>query len=269
VEEKDKIPEALDVAGLTDDPLIARTIKDDPLIRFLGKWGGQILVAALVVGAVAYAKWQFDEARVSEVKRAADLFAGVRSQYSELLALQNERDQARAELAALPAGDDKKKTEVESKIKKIETDFNDRLKPLEQALLSLGDVREPYNNFVPLYSALVAQLKGDTNAAKHSLNASSWQEISDTNSSERLVAELKSLYLGRLLLDDSGSVTQGRRMLLDLANQGAFVYVSAAFTLARVAQSAEEKKEVRAAIEGLLQRHPEQRELLQPELDRL
>ena len=62
---------------------------------------------------------------------------------------------------------------------------------------------------------------------------------------------------------------RGCSALLGLVNQGVYVNVSAAQSLAGVAETAEQRSNALSALQALTRRAPEQAELLSDELERL
>ena len=96
-----------------------------------------------------------------------------------------------------------------------------------------------------------------------------WEEVGAHRGAERFTAELGAMIKARQLLDETSTVTEGRELLAALAERGEYVHVSAALSLARIAESSDERAVALEVLTGLLNRTPEQTELLTPEIERL
>jgi hypothetical protein len=251
------------------DPTLAESLKldEDPIVAFLGKhWKQMTFMIVLVIG-IFYARNLFEETNLRSMHSASNLYAQVRIEFGELSRLERE-----LQLVTLQ--------EAEGDKDKLEQEIEMYRERLQLSLNALSDAKEPYSSLSNIYSDILSRniydidvADGDMGEARagfsnQALRASDWQG-ERKGSSKRFFAELSGLVNARSLLDMESSYHEGRQALQALARDGQFVNVTAAIALARVSASAEEKEEARDVIALILSRHPEQTNLLEPEMRRL
>lgn len=241
------------------DPALAETMKDDPFFLFMKKWWLQVAFVAAAVVLGVYAKGAFEETYRNEQGHAADLFVELQSRFDELPVLEASLEKAQSDEAK--AGD--KKEDAAKKVSAAKAALDQSKARIESLLASLSDTKKPYSDLAKLYQGALAARSG----AASNLSADGWTKITDSASQERFVAELAALVLARSQLDRDSDVAAGRATLRSLAEQGTYFDVAAALALANAAQTTEEKKEARAAIESIQMRSPEQTDTLSVALD--
>ena len=222
---------------------IKERAKEDPFARFLLEGWRQVVTVLLVVVAIVYIKNSYVKNQEASLEYAADRFAQVRL---ELDALREAQQAAPAE-GAKPE---------EIKAPKAE----DAAKKFNEGLRALEETRAPYNELAPLYAAMGSLLKGETVLAG---------ELPAGEGPARLAEELKQLVVARSKLDVPASAAEGRQILERLAAEGSFVGISAALSLARIAQTPDERSKAAALLSRIEEQHPEQVNLVDPELKRL
>ena len=224
-----------EAAGSSEEA-IRRTVSEDPLFVFIREWWRHMVAALVLVLAVVYAQQAFETTRQESLQRASDVFDNLRVEFGELSEMTEDVDQAKL----------------------------DRLFSYVEALES---ERAPYNELASLYAGLIHLEQGDIESAGAYLDLKKWSEVSASNSSERFVGELGALALARAMLDqDEAEIESVRAALIDLAQNGEFVSISAALTLHRIAQNPEQIEVAKAIVEELSQKNPEQSNLLRDEL---
>ncbi|MDC0357529.1 hypothetical protein OAO01_01840 [Oligoflexia bacterium] len=266
--------------GVLDGSAIAQTAGEDPVFKFLEKYWRPLLVIVLAVLAVSYVKQTFEDTYVTSMRRAADVYLNMQTEYTTFLAAQKEikgvvqdqklkQDKVREEGAAPddPALDaeDAKPSKHEELLERKERS----LTKLKEYFKALEVEREPYRSIAKIYDGLVASASGDFTRAKVQLETFKWREFSGSNSTEGFFAELAAITLARVLLDDEKARAEGKALLTELAQQAQHVNVSASLTLARITESPEEQKQVIAILESLSKNNPEQSELLGEQIDKL
>ena len=263
---ENRTPDNESQAGeLFEDLTVARTIREDPVFKFLFKWWRQILTVAVAVVIVFYGRCQFEQARALRMSEASDLYVRLENEFSNLRSLGQELQELKSREQNGVRGDadwSKKVGELEEKI----GDSNRRLKEL---LASLQDTRAPYEGLASLYKVLADEFSGNTKEVSEALNpAHNFAQI-ESGRPERFFAELKALVSARALLDSGAGFSEGRALLAELAQEGQFVNVAAAVSLARISLSPEEKSAAAALLEKVVSAHPEQAELLDEEIQRM
>lgn len=234
-----------------DDPSIQQTIAEDPLFTFLQKWWRQIAVVVLAVALGYYFRESFQENYERSMRRSADTFSKVRAEYEQVLNLHQQ----------LPDN-----IEEDSEAAKTFTEAKERLM---LTIASLGDAREPYQTLSGLYRALVAlEIEGDTEATSRLQTLAA--EIKQKGD-ESLVpfADLALFAAARSGLDDADSRSAAIGQLTELAKSSAVVDVAAGVTLARVADTPEQRAEARQILEEILRRSPEQADIVEPVVNSL
>lgn len=252
-------------SGFMNDPSIERTVREDPLLRFIVKHKNILIVLVIAIVAGIYARNAFREVYEASMGEAGDEYSAMRSLYSEYQRNLQELSRATAAVAGKEGSDEEKK-----KIDTLRRQVDEQKTQLNTRIISLSDENAPYKYIAELYRDLLT-LADSADAAKavSSVGTARWRDISSGESSERFIAELRALAGARALLDGGGTFIKGQELLSELAERAAYVHVSAALTLARVAQNPEEKAKVIALLKRLSAAHPEQSELIFPELSRL
>jgi len=269
-------------APLTVGGDLQRVAFEDPFARLIINHWKQIVLVIAAVAAGLYAKQVFDQTQIASQRRAADLFAAVRSSYEQIINLKSQRTKAADELAAAsvaalvtnPASKDAKKNadpaEISQRIAGLETRITEREALLTQSITSLGDARQPYQALAGLYGELLSRAGKPVDSSVVPLNvgelANSWAQ---QNGELRLIAELSALAKARGLLDQDSTLDQGVSILKALSSSGHYVATSAGLTLARIASTDSERAAALAILESVRKANPEQGALIEPELARL
>ena len=300
-EEKNEIPESENGGrpkSLSDrifeDPAIQLAAKEDPIFIFFQNWWRQILVVVAIVLAYQYGVDKFRQTYEASMKRSSEVFSRVRSEFNELKGFSRQLEKNSTELATLKSklvakgntetplkegepeankdtneADQKQIDQIEKRLSDAQKNFNESKRKLGQYLEALADAKEPYSQIAVLYNGLVAHTSGDIEAMKSVLSGFSWESVTDLESNDRFLSELAASSLARALLEEDATYEEGKALLTKLANQGYYTHVTAAVTLARLAQTADEKKEVATILESILSKEDEQTNLIEPELERL
>jgi DNA-binding ferritin-like protein len=155
----------------------------------------------------------------------------------------------------------------EGRAKKLE-DANAKLKTardtLAQRISALGDQKAPYNQFASLLSLSAAASANDKEGIKK--QAEGVISSADSSTAGVLSVELAQLAKARIDLDAEATRESALSQLVSLVQSGRFVNAAAASTLAQVSSSDEERARAKSTIEDLLNRLPQQRDLLAQEL---
>lgn len=244
---------------------VQQTLAEDPLAIFLNKYWRQVVVVAAIIAAGFYAKNVFEETYTASMQRAAAVFSDMRAQYANLNSLLAEQEKLKGQPIAQGESAEKSETDKQEQLKKQIEDSETRLLDL---LRALQDEREPYRSLGNLYRGLFAHQKGDFEAMQAQLGSFNWK-AAEASSKERYFAELAALALARAELDQDSQRESGQSLLKQLAAESEYVQVSAALTLARIAKTEQERTEISQQIESILQKSPQQSEILEPELSRL
>ncbi len=236
------------------DPALAREARD-PVAEFLKRQWRQLLVGVLVVFAIVYVKNTLQESYRRGLSGSADAF------YKAQDALENLKTAKKTlkdlEEKTLPT-DAAEKEKAEKERETARADLKAREERLQQSVAVLGDSMAPYNSFADLIKALAARESGDMQGVRSALAKYSPDTFSALKGSDRFIAELSLLALGRALLDAPESEADGKKILNALASKGEWAGVSAALTISRIAETEQEKKDAQALIADLSTRHPEQ-----------
>ena len=277
-----------------EDPSIQLAKEEDPLFIFFQKWWRHLLIAAAVIFAYQYGSSKFQQTYESSMKKSSELFSRVQNEFEELKRLAGELEANKLELEELKAksstetasAEDKSDEEeaavneegsdneeqiqnVEVKLSEAQKNFNESRRKLGQYLNALDDAKEPYSELATLYRGLAVHIYEDLDTMRATLSEFNWSEVTELDSSERLIAELAAVSLARAMLEEEATLNEGKQMLTKLARNGHYVHVSSAVSLARVSKTPEDKQEASSVIESILERQPEQLDLLEPELERL
>lgn len=247
------------------DPTIARAIAEDPVFRFLAKSWRQLAIVVLAIGAVFYAKYQFERTHDVRMAEASNVFSKVSSEYSRM-------ERSLGELKEVTAGKSGEGASAEEPAKKrgkLEDDLKEIRRKMSDLLAAMQDTRAPYDALAALYRGLTGQLSGDLSDLRSVISGVRWSEYSERQSKERFISELAGLALARGLLDADSTYAEGRQLLQALAEHGRFVEIAAAIGLARISFSKEEKAQALMVLERLASSRPEQRELLKQDISRL
>ena len=248
-EEVDFTPKRSFLAPIHDE--IKEKAVDDPFARFLlGGWK-QVAVLVLAVLAIVYLRNAWVRTQDLGVRAAADVYSQVRQEFSELKRLSS----------IVPSAEEKAKND--EAIKRVKETIN-------HTLLALSESQKPYGQLASVYQAVSAELEGNDVAVKEALKANAEPTLgADEKGLPRLNHELGLLVSARASLDKPEFFSEGRRTLKMLSENGQFVNVSAAVTLARIASNPEEKSEAISVLQSILNNQPEEDKIIEPELKRL
>lgn len=266
---KDTGTEPVESHDIFEDPTVSKTLREDPIMKTLIRWWQQILVAALVVAAVIYARHRFTEAYYARLGEASDVFSRASGEMSRDISLAEQIESVRKDLAST-TGDPKKQEELQKKIQELESERNEVGRRLQEVLAALGDTRPQYSNLVPFYRVLMYQQKGDIKSVLNSVDdPENWATVDASKQGDRFVAELLTLVYSRSLLDDPSESQRAKTLLKQLAESAVFARVPAALTLSKIAQGEQERADVAGLLERISKDMPEQSDLIKDELARL
>ncbi len=230
------------------------TLSEDPLLRFFSKPKNcqYLLLAILAVACSWYIYSAIREQALVSRRLAADAFSNVREEYSKLSELQQSLQKASQEGA-------------EAETASLEVDLGESRARFEEILKSMADSGNEYKRIADLYRAVADREMGDASAAKVHLLKFDQDKI-QAGDSQNFYTEMAVLMLARQLLEQPDSLAEARKLLSELISSGRYVNASAAYSLALISSSEQEKKEAFSVISEYISRHPEQAELLEAEL---
>lgn len=237
---------------------VERTMSEDPLLRLLTDRKNLQLVG-LVITAVAcgwYIYAAIQEQALASRRMAADTFSSVRQQYAQLVNLEER-------LQKVQQGSD---GNVEVEKAELEVKLGEARAKLEEILKSMADSGSEYEKMANLYRASADLKMNDLSVAKAHLLKFEQNKIENDPSNDDFLTEIAILMLARQLLDQQEGDSDARQMLSTLVKNGRYVSASAAYSLALVSRTEQQKKEAFAVISEFISRHPEQVELLDAEL---
>lgn len=260
------------------DPALSQTLNEDPLFRFLQTNWRQVLLVVGFIVAVVYARQVFQDTRVADMERSADVFNRARNEYDQIRSLEAQLTQAKKALADKKpdekvAKENKKETvdPAVAKVADLEKQIADARRRIEGHLGSLVDARSPYRELGELYKGLLARDAAGEGKGLAELRAAIGVPTGTVQLGEKpdLVTELKAMALARTLIDSPDTRSEGVGALGELASKGTYTRVSAGLTLAHIANSPAERTEALKSLEGVLAAQPEQESLLSSEIARL
>lgn len=243
------------------DPALVRAKQEDPFFKFISQHWRNLLVAAVVVLGGYYVVTRLQTTQYESQVSASDLFGKAQESFTEVVTLE-ERLRAFPAVPTDPKADPKV---VETQAKEradLELKLKEANEKLSQRVAALNDVKAPYNYLASLYNSFKAARVGDLAG----VDTHSRQVGSEGNS---IFAELSQLAAARVLLDDPNRRAEGVKKLLDLASASNYVSVSAAVSLARVANTSEERTQAIRVIDTIITQSPEQTDLLKEDLAQL
>lgn len=263
--ENDQNPATSSPDAFSGPPLASRV--HDPVAALAERIWRPVL---LVVGALVagwYIKSTLSSSYEQSAREAADSFSKVRTAFTSVKTAQERlRTLEATSLAGKSDVDVKKQADDVERAKKEVSEAKDLL---SQFLVVLGDAREPYKQLASIYRALAAREVGDIAAMRAALSTFSAEPVGKPDSSERFYAELGLLALAKTLIDDPATLNEGRDLLIKLSKNGTTVDVTAALSVARIAETSEQRAAAVALLTDLQTGHPEQAALLERELKRL
>lgn len=240
-----------------EDPVIARAAQEDPVVIFFAKWWKHLFVAVIALAAAAYARNTYRQTLQASKEEASEIFAKAREHYETF-----KKAETRISVAKL-----EKKEQGE--LGALEKQSADALGTLRQQLVVLKDTLEPYSTLGRIYEGLVAIESGDIAAARTSLKQFERGSLATLSPDERLYVEGAMLALGKGLLAKAETQKEGVDILKRIVQEGESAHVVAGLAIARVASSDEEKSEAKILLEQLKQKHPEQGDLINQEIEAL
>ncbi|MCB0334295.1 MAG: hypothetical protein KDD55_12390, partial [Bdellovibrionales bacterium] len=194
-------PEEHSDSRIFDDPTIHQTVTEDPLFVFLQKWWRQLVGLGIAVFGVMYARDAFHETYVTNMRRAADIFAGVRVSFGELDTLSSAVEQkkgdvdlAKAALGETPTQEQKDAlAKAEEELKQAQDDYKKSLEQFDNSLTALADERSPYKELGTFYAGLQELRHGDLAAAEQKLSGLEWQGTQHRDPSMQFLGELATV----------------------------------------------------------------------------
>lgn len=248
------------------DPAIAKMNMDDPLVKwFMANWrkGSVVIIAALVL---AYFVNAYRESYESSMRGAADVYVGLESAYKEYLTAVSANEKIDKDIVGNPSDKEANDKKSADSLKKL----NEAKSHLTQLINSTAGTRDPYKSIAELYRALMARVESPGTVNSPALEQfRNWKSIGSAGSRERFYGELGALILARGLVDDEAKRADGEQLLKELSKDGVFANVSAALSLAYLADSKERMSEALANLEAINQSTSGQSDLLNDEIKRL
>ncbi len=249
------------------DPALVKAKQDDPFFKLINShWRESLFFVAFVLAGyyvVTNLQRSFYESKVA----SSDVFQKAQASLGEIVSLErelstliNQKVDLKRDTKEAQELRNKKLDEAKAKLKAAQD-------TLSQRVAALGDQKVPYNKLAPLLSLSAAATTDDRDGIKKIS-----EEIiskTDTSITGVLVSELAQLSKARVSLDSTETRSIGLSELVALVNNSKFVSTAAAATLAKVSSSDEERAQAKAAVENLLTRSPQQRDLLAQELKEL
>jgi hypothetical protein len=255
---KDELEQNSAEHDIYTDPTISQSAKD-PVAEFVKRQWKPLIFTILFVFALTYIVNSLKESAQRSLRSSADSFYKANNAFNEYkVSAKKVRD---LELVAAPTVEAEKE-KAQKELTDAKSDLTIKSDRLKEAVKVLSDAVEPYNKFTSIFNALAAHERGDLNAVKSALASYSTDSLAKLKDSERFIAELSLITLGRALIDSTESESEGKRILLALAKDGQTVAVSAAVSYARIANSEDEKKQAKELLESLALKFPEQASLL-------
>lgn len=240
-----------------EDPVIARAAQEDPVVIFFARWWKHLFVAVVALAAAAYARNTYRHTLMASKEQASEVFAKAREHYETF-----KKAETRIAVAKL-----EKKEQGE--LAALEKQSADALSTLRQQLTVLKDTLEPYSTLGRIYEGLVAIESGDIAAARSALKQFERENLGGVDADERLYVEGAMLALGKGLLGKPETQKEGIDILKRIVQEGQSAHVVAGLAIARVAGSDQEKSEAKVLLEQLKQKHPEQGDLINSEIESL
>ena len=252
--------------GVQENQEVARTVSEDPMLRFLMKWRKPLIVLALVILAGWYLKSSANQAHEEAMASASDLFEQAQKDLEAWNA-------GRAKQAAA-AKDKKEEVPAEKKAEGADTAGgkaagDETVARIEGKLQALREQGGPYAEIGQGYQVLMNVEEGKLDAAAQVLSQVKLDEIKRADGGDRFFTELTALVSARSLLDDPARKAEGLEKLRTLAEQGVYVNTSAAMSVARLAQTPEEREQARKLLQGIKDKYPVQASVVDGELKKL
>ncbi len=223
---------------------LPRGASEDPLVRFLIKWRQTLFTIAIVLLAGYYMWYRSERASTVALESAADTFAEARKELSAY-------DGQKAESGK--AGDDKGQGVA-----------------LQEKLRELSSEKAPYDKIAGAYALLMDLEQGKLDSAEERARAAALKpQAMPEAKPARFFQELELLLSARALTDKPELREKGISALKHLAQNGTYVSVSAALSLARTAQTAEEREDALTILQAIQDKNAVQAEVLQDEIKRL
>ena len=247
-------------------------IEEDALFSFLKRWSNVITVVLIAVGLVFLYLNQSEKAYQSAMQDSARVLREGLTSLADYEALLAERETIKAQLAGTytpKEGEEVPAAEtLEANLKENETKLATALEVVNGKFDVLSQSRGGYGPIGEAFQAVILAKEGKLEQAESKLASLDWKSQTD-GSASRMYFELATLRTARALLDTEERRAAGKSLLVELAKAGTVAHVPAGLTLASIAHSQEEKDEVRGLLESIVQRNPEQSELLEREIDGL
>lgn len=228
------------------DPTIQEAIKTDAFARFIVRhW--RSLVAVLVAGVLAMiAANIFTTTAVTKRASATAELLEVQKTYRTLVETQD----SIAELKRESPSDSEVSKETSEKISSLEKNVVEIRTKLSHMIDSL-ESPEPFPVLASLYRGLVAARFNDADGLNKALDQiDGWKSL-ESESSERYVAELAALGVGRAALQIPELKKRGQEALKALASEGVRVGVDALVTLSYVTTDSEERKGLKSIYDTI------------------
>lgn len=219
-------------------------------VERLLEWARPLIVTALAVVAVVYLYRSYQTGQIQKDRLAGDRLGKVQKLF-EQAALGKKAD-------AAAANKDEK-----------DTSAKDEVAVLEENIRLLQDMHEPFRSLGALYSGALARQQGSVVQAAQTFQQVAADGATSKTSEENFISELGKLATGRSQVDISEQRDAGRELLRNLALTSEYVSVPATISLIQTANSEPEKQAALETLKSVVQRFPEQRDLLEPERLRL
>jgi len=253
VNEQDRTTSAKGPGG---DEAVERTVGEDAILAFFVRWRRWFFGAALIIIIGYYVQHTSRQAYNQALGEASDVFASAQEEFSDWRA-------AEARPEATPKADDAKDDE-----KPDVKDPREALAPVENKLESLQEQKFVYADIARGYELLLKVEEGNLDEARKVL-AGMPNEASRSEDDKKFFADLTALLAARSLLDDPNARDEAVAKLRVLAQGGGYVSIPAAMSIARLADTPEERGAALELLQGLREKTPVNAAVLDEEIKKL
>ncbi len=238
------------------DPKLEEAKADDPVYDLIKEHWKQFATTVVAILVGIYFIQTFQESYKSSMETSSDLFQRLQVSFKDY-------QSANVELKNLTSNPtENAKPENAEKITDLNKKISESKSQVEQLINSAADSREPYKSFSALYNAYLYKESSPAISKEILKPISDWKNADKADSSERLLAELAALQLAKSELESPENRENGIDILKELITDGVYTSVSAAKILISSSNNDTEKAAAKEKIESLIQKHPEQSDLL-------
>lgn len=251
---------------------LGELIEEDVLFSFLKRWSNVLTAILVAIGLVFLYLNQSEKAYQSAMQDSARVLREGLSSLAEYEQLATAREKLQQQLAGTYTPAEGEEIPAPEKLKSLLDENQEKLAAVAELVHGKFDVlsqsRGGYGPIGQAFQAVMLAKEGKVDQAQNTLSKLDWKAQA-IGSSERMYFELATLRTARAMLDNSTSRAAGEELLVGLAQEGTIAHVPAGLTIAAIAASQEQKEAARGLLESIVQRDPEQAELLEREIQAL